>query len=328
MIKLPKFLLFGQNDPNVDTSIQPKLTLRRWSDLSDQEKQIALREINNNGWLNSYSGELLQTIEYLNHVFLRQCPGKNLHAIKPERDHRSSYGNDSERRDAALSDFQHIFLHEKSDPMIFRMLSRYAACYIDEYNYVRASRTDDEIEKEKLIDEAFEKFDRFAGCLNHIFEQFAVNQVVTRNGFVPRQDQKITDEIYTPTLLVLSDPKWKSVSDDLAKMFEDFRAENYPETITKAHGAVQRFLQIIAGDEGKNSKGEVGKLFKVAKEKGLIPNNRFTIPFLNVVQEFIVSERANNSTAKPTLQDATSSDALLMMNAVMIFLQHCLQKIR
>lgn len=32
------------------------------------------------------------------------------------------------------------------------------------------------------------------------------------------------------------------------------------------------------------------------------------------------------STAKPVLENATPSDTLLVMNVVMIFLQHCLQK--
>jgi hypothetical protein len=41
-------------------------------------------------------------------------------------------------------------------------------------------------------------------------------------------------------------------------MFEDYRQEDYAMTITKAHRAVQRFLQILVGAEGKNGKGEVG----------------------------------------------------------------------
>ena len=43
------------------------------------------------------------------------------------------------------------------------------------------------------------------------------------------------------------------------------------------------------------------------------------------IQSFIVSERATNSTAKPALQMADSSDALLVMNVLTVFLQHCLQ---
>ena len=324
-MKLPKFLLYGQDDPKIETSIQPSLALRRWGELSDSEKQIAFQQLKNTEWVDSYSSEILQTIEYLNYTFLRQCPGKHLHTITPKRDSRG-FGNESERMEAAIVDFQHIFLQDKSDAMVFRMLSKFAGYYIDNSAHRRATESKDEGERKKWIDEAFKKFDRLANCLNHIFEQFAVNQLVTRNGFVPRQDEKITNEVYIPTLRVLADPKWSGVSADLAKMFEDYREENYPEAITKAHSAVHRFLQILVGEEGKSGKGEVGKLFQKAKEEGAIPVNRFTEPLIGVIQGFIVSERATNSTAKPALKDTTSSDALLMMNMVMVFLQYCLQK--
>ena len=303
------------------------MDLRKWGELSDEEKQIAFQQFKNSGWVDSYSKEILQTIEYLNRAFLRQCPGRHLHAVQPQRDHyRGGYGNESERMKAAITDFQHIFLQEKSDALVFRMLSKFAEGYIDGFDYRRATETQDEDERKKLIDEAFDKFDRLANCLNHIFEQFAVNQLVTRNGFVPRQDDKIAEAVYAPTLQVLADPKWKSVNADLAQMFEDYREENYAESITKAHRAVQRFLQVLVGEEGKSGKGEVGKLFQKAKADGVIPINRFTEPLVSVIQGFIVSERATNSTAKPSTKDATASDALLMMNIVMVFLQYCLQE--
>ena len=119
-MKIPKFLLYGEDDPKVESSIQPKLALRNWTDLSDDEKQIAFQQLKNSGWVESYSTEILQTIEYLNNAFLRQCPGRHLHAVQPQCDHyRGDYGNESERMKAAITDFQHIFLREKSDAMVF-----------------------------------------------------------------------------------------------------------------------------------------------------------------------------------------------------------------
>ena len=326
-MKIPKFLLYGEADPKVELNIQPQLALRNWVDLSDEEKQIAFQQLKNSGWVDSYSREILQTIEYLNNAFLRQCPGRHLHAVQPQRDHyHGGYGNESERMKAAITDFQHIFLREKSDAMVFRMLSKFAESHIDHSDHRRANEAQDDVERKKLVDEAFNKFDRLANCLNHIFEQFAVNQLVTRNGFVPRQDDKITEKVYTPTLSILADPRWKSVSTDLALMFEDYREENYAEAITKAHRAIQRFLQVLVGEEGKSGKGEVGKLLQKAKEDRIIPINRFTESLVSLIQGFITSERATNSTAKPSMKDATASDALLMMNVVMVFLQYCLQK--
>ena len=324
-MEVPKFTLYGQDDPTIEDNIQPKLAFRGWVQLFQHEKQIALQELENRGWIRKHSFEILRTVEYLNQKFLRECPGKDLHAVKPPELYVRSSGDDFERRSAASVDFQNILLNGESDALIFRMLSRFAAYHIEGNQYERALNATDDAERGRLIAAAFEKFDALAKCLNHIFEQFAVNQVVTRNGFVPRQEDNITAEVYVPTLRVLSDPKWKAVSGDLGKMFQDYQERNYAETITKAHAAVHRFLQVLAGEEGKSGKGEVAKLFLEAKNRGLVPTNRFTEPLIGVIQGFIASERATNSTAKPSLKEATASDALLMMNVVMVFLQYCLQ---
>ena len=317
MVELPKFQLYGKNNPEVENKIQPHLVLREWNDLSASEKRIALQELLNNGFVHSSSNPVLQTISNLNHEYLRQCPGKILH----------SRGNSGgiQQRNAAFEDFKQIFVGEKTEAIVLRMISEFCNCHIDSYNYAKAENETDETEKRRLIYLAFEKFDKLASCLNHIFEQFSVNVVVTRSGIVPKQDSEIINRIYNPTLVILSDPKWKSVSDDLSQVFINFQEQKYPETITVAHRVVQRFLQILVGEEGKNGKGEVGKLFSDAKKQGLIPTNRFTEPIIEVFQGYISSERATNSSAKPSIKEATSSDALLVLNVVMIFLQHCLQ---
>ncbi len=326
MSKIPTFKLYGQDDPKVEENIQPSLGLRQWTDLAQEEKEIAFQQLKNSGWAEEHSSEILNTIKHLNDRFLRQCPGKHLHQIKPEGSGEyDRHSNEYERKKAALMDFYHIFITEKSESMVLRMFSKFAESHIDFYDLQSAEKAGTEPEKKEYIEKAFEDFDKLANCFNHIFEQFAVNVIFTRNGLVPRQEEKIMDMVYTPTLAILADPKWKNVSDDIAKMFEEYREKNYPEVITKAHSAVQRFLQVLVGEEGKNAKGEVGKLFEKAKKDGLVPIDRFSEPIINSLQGFLSSERATNSTAKPTLKEASPADALLIMNVTMIFLQHCLQ---
>lgn len=327
MIKIPKFRLFGKDDPKIEEKIQPKLNLRSWDSLLISEKAIALQELINSGYVDEYSSEMLNSIEHLNHHFLRLCPGKALHAIPPKRD-VYGYDNRVERMQAALKDFRNIFLNEKAEAVIFRMITIFAENFIDSFNYKNAEKEADEDKRAEYLQKAFIKFDRLANCLNHIFEQFAVNAHLTREGLVPKQDKKITKEIYEPVLRVLSDPKWKSVSDLLAGMFSDFQQKDYPECITKAHSVLQRFLQILVGEEGGNGKGELGKLFAKAKVDGVIPSDGFTERIITVFQGFISDERAAKSTAKPARKKADSSDALLVMNIIMVFLQYCIQNPR
>lgn len=82
---------------------------------------------------------------------------------------------------------------------------------------------------------------------------------MTRNGFIPRQDETIERELYKPTLKALSDPKWGPVNKILALMFEDFREGRYPETITKAHSAIHCFFTNPCGGTRDQRKGRTRK---------------------------------------------------------------------
>jgi hypothetical protein len=317
MSDIPKFTLYGEGDTAKGQSIQPELTLREWGNLNTSEKQIALKQVENSGWLTNRD-ELVQTIGYLNEEFLRTLPGKNLHQASRDPTRMAI---------AALQDFCEIFVNEKNDTLVMRMLSKFVERHIDYQELGWAKTATDEMRPEYLR-KAFWRLDRLANCFNHIFEQFAVNQLVTRTGFVPQQDEKIVEQLYKPTLAILADPKWTTVSADLSEMFVDYREQRYPEVITKAHSAVQRFLQILVGDEGKSGKGELAKLVSEAKHRDIIPTNRFVDPVVAAILSYIPSERAINSTAKPAVKETTPAEAMLMMNVVMILLQFCLQNMK
>ncbi|TKB60863.1 MAG: hypothetical protein E8D48_11885 [Nitrospira sp.] len=323
--EIKKFALYGENTPAFDDSIQPTLDLRSWSDVPTKERGVALQQILNSGWLaDTGAKQIIRAIAHLNDTYLRRCPGRNLHSAPREGEH---YGFGLVRREAAAKDFARIFLEEK-EPLVLRMLSKFAQLLIDADALNKATKAVNSGKRAEYVQGAFKTFDHFASCINHVFKQFAVNQSLTRSGFIPRQDETIEQALYKPTLKALSDPKWMPVNKILAPMFEDFREGRYPETITKAHSAVQCFLQIlVAGKPGTNAKGELAQLMKTGKEAGVIPTSRFIEPFVGNIQSFIASERATNSTAKPSLVPASSSDALLMMNMTLVFLQHCLQAV-
>ena len=317
MTDIPTFTRYGVNDPNVEGRLKPRVPLRHWHELNSSDKTIALQELKNRNWLNEYSREACRAVAYLNHHYLDRLPGKRLHASPIDEDYIVL--------EAGTADFEDIFCNHESEDMVFRMLSVFAENHIDESWLETARQEKDPASREQAVNEAYAKFDRLANCLNHIFEQFNVNIMVTRYGVVPRQDKRIETDIYEPTLQVLSDPKWEALNSDLALMFEDYHSQNYGEVITKAHTVVHRFLQIAVGDDGKNRKGELGKLLAQAKREGAISDHRFSELIVSAIHRFFSSERAASSTAKPAHKIAGSSDALLAMNVLMVFLQHCLQ---
>jgi hypothetical protein len=62
-----------------------------------------------------------------------------------------------------------------------------------------------------------------------------------------------------------------------------------------------------------------------AKSQNIIPDSRFVGSVVAAILNYLPSERATNSTAKPALKETTPAEAMLMMNVVMILLQFCLQ---
>jgi len=135
--------------------------------------------------------------------------------------------------EAARMDFRNIFL-EGGDELVLVMLSKLLSGRIDASLIDKAKETADAATRHEMTDSAFQEFDSLAKILNHVFDQFCVNVRITRNGIVPRQDDRITGEIRGPVPEVQSDPKWRLVSDNLSGMFEDYLEQNCPEVIAKA----------------------------------------------------------------------------------------------
>ena len=267
---------------------------------------------------------VVNLINKLNYQFTRIQPGFNVHTMNVEDGYQQ---NDEHLYLAAYEDFRNIFINKKSEDLVLLMLSLYAKCLIDKHELNLVDHETDSEKRKQRIKSAFGRFDNFAICLNHLFDQFSVNIVVTRCGFVPRQDERIVKNIYEPTLEILSDPKWDSVNSIFREVFAEYHAQRYPDAITQAHNAVHQFLKIVFGEEGSSGKGQFGKLIKKAKSQDIISQMDEIKVWINWTTGFLPSERANKGSAKPTSQTANSADALLVMNTALVLIQHCLQNL-
>jgi len=146
-------------------------------------------------------------------------------------------------------------------------------------------------------------------------------------GFIPRQEEKIISEIYEPVLNILSDPKWEIVNRDLSDAFKEYtkhEEESYSHCITHAVSSIQAFLQIVVNN--KIGSGNIDSLVKEAINKELIPKDPFSIKIFNGIQSILMKYRQEYSDAHPKREYANEKTAKLVLNLVMIFLQHTLQK--
>ncbi len=330
MVEIPKFQLYGENNPDIQEQIQKTLKLREWNVLTTSERETIISEMKRHGYISVDNPGMVSAIDKLNEKYLRILPGKELHRTlskfnHPENRPISNLIIDAMEREAASIDFENILCSSDNNPLVYSAISFLCKEYIDDSClYDQLPNGENEITDESPRS-AYEEFDELSGTLNHIFEQFSINIVITRAGLFPRQDENISKRIYIPVMDILSHPKYEKINNDLSDIIESYDERKYPDVITRCHRLVHRFLKIQLHSDGASGKGEFGALFSEAKKSGIIPSNRFSEGIIEATKKHLSSERVLKGTAKPDTESASFSDALLIMNSTMIFLQFCLQ---
>src|SRR3989338_8944872 len=323
------FRLWSETDPRAKKILTPDLGLRSWDDLSEEEKDKIWhymeqhffdREIREEGpvyerkrYYKFYGG--YKEVEYKQGTVLITI--NTLNENCKARAYADTFLK-NRSLNAACYDFAQIFL-KQTETVVMEMLSIYAKFYYeitkkDVHVWKEEDEQEDSFIKRK-IEAEHGYFDDFADRLNDVFLQFGIKYHLTRDGFVPRQDEKIIKEIYEPVLSYLSDPKWKEVNNLLSDAFTDYRKntpQGYSSCVTNVVSAIQAFLQITVN--GKTGKGEISNLIQDAQKKALIPGDFFTTTIFDRLESILARERQETSTAHPKKQYANEKNARLVMN--------------
>lgn len=318
------FKLWSSNNPDAAINICPDLGMREWNDLSSDEKRKIWAHFFNKGWFNK-SNLVFYTIKNLNERYKRKSYGERLLNHGGPHFITGRYFKPC-CLETTLNDFEDIFLHENQD-VVYEMLSLYVLSSIDISSIQNIDESDDENIKEEILYRAYRIADKFADDFNDIFEQFSLNVVLTRNGIVFRQDKKITEEIFVPVLSYLSGKKWSPVNRDLSDAFRKFQEktpQGYSGCITHAISALQGFLQIMVHD--KTGKGDLSNLIPEAQKSKVIPSDAFSTKIFKDIQSVLMQKRQESGDPHPKKEYANERSAKLVINLIMIFIQHCIIK--
>lgn len=310
------FKLWSEKNNEAKKLLSPNLDLRNWDELSREEKDKIWHFLKN--WFNK---------EESNRVLFSII---NLNEIHKSRSYASFTLKDFSRQNAFL-DFKNIFF-EQNQYVVLEIFSCFCESVLNERqnehrrNYINYKTEEEYIEK--ITEWRFEEFDKFANRLNDIFEHFSINLVLTRGGFIDRQDSKIINEIYVPILNFLSLQKWNDVNRELSDAFKEYQTKTehgYSNCITHAVSALQAFLQILVNEKIGSSNG-INNLIKQAQEKALIPTDRFSGEIFKNIESILMRERGKTGDAHPKQEYANEKNARLVLNLIMVFIQHCIQK--
>lgn len=332
------FKLWSELNLKAKKELKPDFSFRNWDSLSKDEKYKIWKYLEtyffdkdikedfyNKGHFYDFYGEHYEQEQKKNRIY---C---SIVALNHKYKAKSYAINFLQNKNlvSACYDFHEIFM-EQDENVVMELLSLYCKILIseraDETTYREKEETEEEYQK-RSQNWRWEDFDEFAQDLNEVFADFGINLYLTRQGFIPRQEEKIIKEIYEPVLSYLSHPKWKEVSKLLSDSFDEYRKnipQGYSNCVTNVISAIQAFLQIMV--YGKTGKGEISNLITEAQKENLIPNDFFTKKIFDNIEAIFARERKETGIAHPKKQYATEKNARLMLNLAMIFFQHCIQK--
>lgn len=315
------FQMWSEKNADAKKQLSPTLDLRDWDSLSREEKGKIWNYIKT--WFEPDEHSGINVTVYVSVLKLNE-----LHKFQ-------SYGKATlkdQSPENARMDFERIFFEEHQN-VVLELLSCFSYIVIKE----RAGKSDgiyrhnyssDEQYKKIVSRWQWEEFDKFTDRLNDVFEHFGINLLLTRNGFIERQDSKISTDIYVPVLNFLSNSDLEPVNRDLKDAFAKYQLKTesgYSSCITHAVSALQAYLQILVHGKAGGTEG-ISSLIKQAQEKGLIPNDKFASEIFKNIDSILMGQRGKTGDAHPKQEYANEKNARLVLNLVMIFLQHCIQK--
>jgi hypothetical protein len=302
------FNKWSQLNPNAKKVISPDLGIRSWDQIDKNQKQTIWLHFINKGWFNA-GEETYRAIKQFNEDNMAGsfCNHLQQHGETHYHEMRGiDYGIKSCCYDVAQRDFDHIF-HTLPQDIFYELLSYYASIL---YN--------DTLDKKHGS--------RFENLFNNISNQFGLNVLLNNNGFILRQDPKITAEIYVPVLNYLNDKKWEAVNRDLTEATAAYlknTEEGYSAAVTLIVAALQAFMQILVN--GEIGKGDLGDLVKEAQVKKIIPDDSFSVKIFKDIESVLMQERKTTGNAHPKKEYADEKSTRLVLNLAMIFMQHCIQ---
>jgi len=332
------FQLWSHSSEKVLKDLKPNLGFRNWAALAIAEKKIIWQHLDNFFFNSAVQVARTTLLSGTGQPYYDFTGTEHERKLKLERI-VSSISNLSQQYKSrnyaptflanrvsfnACKDFLEIFTIQ-TENVVLELLSLYAKSIIQEpktglYKYPDET---EELYKQRIEKEHWFRFDDFATSLNEIFSQFGLNYHLTRSGLIPKQDEKITIEVFVPVLRFFSNSKWKSVNQDLAEAFAEFRKhtpQGYSTCITKTVSSLQAFLQITVN--GTTGKGDIAALIKQAQNQNLIPNDAFSKTIFSNVLSILMQERQSKGDAHPKEEFATEKNALMVLNISMVFFQH------
>lgn len=319
---------------NAKSELKPDLGLRSWDELNKEEKLIIWQHLD---WYffdkdktyadGGYSRQLVYKF-YGEYNEIEDKKRRILFSIKAMfsayrvQNYTPNFLEDM-NQESACKDFISIFLTQ-NEAVVLELLSLYCGGLLLEISKKQPWREKSESDaqfKERTEKWRAEIFEEFSKRINEVFSDFGISVHLTHQGFIPRQDKKIVENLFEPVLSSLAGQEWQPVNEHLEDAFKDFTKKDFSGSIRNTVSSMQAFLQILV--HGNIGKGNISELIVTAQSKSLIPNDVFSSQIFKNIESILARERQSKSGAHPKTELADEKTAKMILNLCMVFIQHC-----
>jgi hypothetical protein len=336
-----EFQTWSESNEDARKSLRPDFGLRTWADLSQDHLKLiwihfepfffqsrmsnnrSIKHSHYNGDYYPFTGDEAEQSMKISRIFFAI---KELCLRFKAKEYAPNFLKEKTVHNACM-DFFHIFMYDRPD-VVIELISLYAKELIEGKNkrYLIRVSGESEGDYDKRREEwDWIPFDQFAYHLNDVFSHFGLNYFLTRRGFALRVDEKIIEDVYVPVLRSLSSLQWNPVNSLLSESFAEYRKntpEGYSTCVTKSVTALEAYLQILT--TGSTGEGKFAELIRNAQKNKLIPDDPFAKTFLKDITSVLMQERQATGDAHPRKEYANEKNARLVLNLVMVFLQHAI----
>ena len=316
------FKLWSELNDEAYKELKPDLGSRSWDSLKGDEKRKMWQYLDRSFFiLPSYGKKVIETHNEIAipwPIVITIVKVSELYQASNFTPYYLAYRTHT----AAGQDFLDIFINQGSN-IVFELLSIFAQTLLrinEDGTLTQEKGENDEEYTHRLTEYRQQPFNNFAKSLNGLFDSFGINFHLTLEGFIPKHESKIAEEIYKPALQKLRNKKYLAVNRDIKDAFKAYMSKDFSGCITHVSSAMQAFLQITVN--GKTGTGEISLLLKSALKQNKLPSDNLSQHFFKMCESVLARIRKEKGDPHPKEDYATEKDARLTLNLIMLFFEH------
>ena len=305
--------LYSETSPEAKKWLEKDLGLKTWQHFKQEHKESIYNSLKHHFFMSRLPQDLYSILErfqqkYPQHIKISNIAQDRMKHKAPKKLPRIArmvpkdfvaehiaFPNDQCCFEATLADIKNIFI-DGNTYIVLEFLSFY---------FQETGHSEKDIK-----------------TVNDLLSKFGIKEVLTKDGFMPKQEDVVLENLTSPVLTKLGEEKYKEVNNHLRDALKNYRQstpQSYSTAITQLVTSLEAFLQITVGSK----KSTIAKLIREGIQNGKLPKDPFSQEIMQNIQSTVMQQRQKKGDPHPKEEYANEADVRFILNLVFVFMLRC-----